>query len=268
MLKQPIGWRSVSAAILIVFLAWGAFWGPTHQGKSLATETSSSNTETGGSGDDDVIAFFTVVLAAAAWVTYFTFQRQADLMAEQIKLGRDEFISTHRPRIILREAFIGSVLEGEPIGVMMTFANIGETTGTIVRSMVDVEIVNMAHPNRLYLHGSVENIHEIGNVTLGPGSQSLISYERLAKRPNSDLATPAWEAKKFAAKGYLVRGPSGVYDRSETRYDFAIDLVGQIIYVDGSSPPVPRRTAFRRRLIPERQRFYILEDEPDLDYAD
>jgi hypothetical protein len=167
----------------------------------------------------------------------------------------------------LREAIIGSVLEGDRIGITMNFANIGETAGVIVRSMVDVEVIEMG-TDRLYLHGSVEAFNEVGPTPLGPGMERLVPYEHLHKRPNSDKLTPIWNAEKFAVKTFVTRDGATGQKIAKTRYTFVIDLVGQIVYVDGSDPPIPRRTAFRRRLKPERQRFYRIEDEPDLDYAD
>jgi hypothetical protein len=71
-------------------------------------------------------------------------ERQFEITQQSIKLARDEFISTHRPRIVLREAIIGAPLEGQPITVHYHLANIGETTGRIIRSSVRVEVVSRA----------------------------------------------------------------------------------------------------------------------------
>src|SRR5262245_29502660 len=43
--------------------------------------------------------------------------RQFEVTQQSITLARDEFLSTHRPKIILREAIIGSMLEGEPVTI-------------------------------------------------------------------------------------------------------------------------------------------------------
>ena len=102
--------------------------------------------------------------------------RQFENTEKSIRLARDEFISTHRPKIIVREAIIGSVMEGEPITVHYHLANIGETNGRIIRSMVRAEIV--PQQGRLLLHGSVENQYDLGEITLGPGAAILLKLDR------------------------------------------------------------------------------------------
>lgn len=174
--------------------------------------------------------------------------RQFETTQESIRLARN---STHRPRIILREAIIGSVLEGEPISVNFHLANIGETTGTIIRSMVKVEVV--PEMQRLLLHGSVEPRRELGEITLSPGMAILLKFEG---------DTLKWNAGMFLQKSQMVIGDPSV----RLYYSHTIHFFGQFIYKDQAG--IWRRCAFRRRLIPERQRFYRIPDEPDLDYSD
>jgi hypothetical protein len=77
-----------------------------------------------------VIAIFTIVLACVT-------RRQARLSRESIDLARHEFISTHRPKIIVRNASTtGSVsttgfVVGAPITICFTYINIGETIANI-----------------------------------------------------------------------------------------------------------------------------------------
>jgi hypothetical protein len=169
------------------------------------------------------------------------------LMRDHLMLGRNEFISTHRPKIILREAIIGSVLEGKPISVIMHFANVGETAGTIVRSHVSVEIVSV---DRLMLHPTVDNTNDFGEIKLGPGEARLVRFPK---------ETPTWEGEKFKLRS--LQTTEGV----KTRRDFTVHLVGQLIYMDELR--TPRRTAFRRELYPERQRFYRIMTNPILTTA-
>jgi hypothetical protein len=176
--------------------------------------------------------------------------RQFEITQQSIKLARDEFISTHRPRIILREAIIGAPLEGQPISVHFHLANVGETTGRIIRSSVKVEVVPRAA--RLLLHGSVETQYDLGEVTLSPGTAILLKFEG---------QTPNWEPQRFAQKSYMTADGGAKLYRDAT-----IHFFGQFIYVDQLG--IWRRTAFRRELNPESQRFYRIPDEPDLDYRD
>jgi hypothetical protein len=55
-------------------------------------------------------------------------------------------------------------------------------------------------------------------------------------------------------------------DKFIERRDVETILTGQLIYIDEIG--TQRRTAFIRILKPERQRFYPVADEPDLDYSD
>jgi hypothetical protein len=189
--------------------------------------------------------------------------RQSREVQAQIGLARRDFVSTHRPKIILREAFIGSTLEGEPISVTMNFANIGQTAGTIIRSVVDVEVIP-PDGERLLLHISVEPHHEIGDLQLGPGAARLINWAAIHKRANSS-DPPIWNAARFQRRRLVQGGAIGPLETIIQR-ESDIHLFGQFIYVDEVG--IPRRTAFRRILVPEKQRFYRLEGEPDLDYAD
>lgn len=196
-------------------------------------------------------------LLAAGAAAYFArnaaiyTKQSAEAAKQAVGLATQEFLATHRPRIILREAITGSFLEGEAIAVMLSFANVGDSVGTIVRSWIRLEIVT-PHQDRLFLHASVEPHSDIGEIQLSPGEQRIVNY------PHGDA--PLWHKNNYS-------GPqTGPYD-----YDSAprsIHLTGQILYID--SYGVQRRTAFRRVLIPEKQRFYRLPNnsEPDLDYAD
>ncbi len=213
----------------------------------------------------EILAWFTGVLALASIAQGYVLIRAERLTRRSIELARAEFTSTHRPKVILREAIIGSVLEGEPIHPILHIANVGETDAVIVRSMIDIEVVNTS-TNRLFLSGSVEPYNEIGTLLLRAGEARLINWASLSKRENSP-PPPRWESERYKLKSFL--GPSRDVNGRATHTvgrSFEIHLIGQFIYQDGAG--IHRRTAFRRKLIPERQRFYIVEDEPDLDYAD
>src|SRR5271167_2472829 len=67
--------------------------------------------------------------------------RQTDIQEKQHAIAHLQFFAMHRPKIILREAIVGSFLEGEEIKVLMTIANIGSTPATIVHSTVYVRFV-------------------------------------------------------------------------------------------------------------------------------
>src|SRR6185437_15221 len=74
------------------------------------------------------IAIFTIVLAKVG-------ARQAKLTRHAIDLANKEFISTHRPRIILRDVH----LEGHTVFYIL--ANVGDTKATIVEGWILAEFV-------------------------------------------------------------------------------------------------------------------------------
>jgi len=176
--------------------------------------------------------------------------QQRSAMLQSIELARQEFVSTHRPKIILREAIIGSVLEGEPITLFFNLANVGETTGRIIRSSVRVEIIARGF-ERLMLHDSAEMKNDLGEVSLEAGAATIVKFKG---------DTPKWNKEQFRERALdTTSGPT-------TYRNAMVHFAGQFIYVDEFG--TLRRTAFRRELHPERQRFYRIPDEPDLDYND
>jgi hypothetical protein len=176
-------------------------------------------------------------------------KKAAEAAQESTNLARTEFNASHRPRIILREAIIGSVLEGNPINVTLHIANVGDNAGKIIRSTIAVEIVSAP---RLFMNSSVEVKSDLGEINLGPGEAMLVAYSG---------TTPKWEAEKFKEKSTMT-----AYGEPRVWRDFSVHLAGVLLYVDQLG--IPRRTGFRRELKPERQRFYRIPDEPDLEYAD
>jgi hypothetical protein len=132
--------------------------------------------------------------------------------------------------------------------VLFTIANVGETRGTIVCSLVGVEIVDEL-TERPFLLGSVEMHNDLGIIALGPGEHRILHIPE-------GKHIPKWDPDMFG------RNP-GPGNRNSPK---TIHLHGQIIYTDAAG--INRRTAFRRVLKPERQRFYRIEYEPDLDYSD
>lgn len=212
-----------------------------------------------------ITAVATLFVAGFTWTLWRTSSKQAELTRDSIKLARDEFIATHRPKIILREAFCGPVLEGTEIRVIMNFANIGTTEGTIVNSVLDIEAVSTKQ-TRFFLSPTAEAANELGTLTLAGGASRLVSFNDLPNRRPNTAAPPTWNNELFGLKSGYRAARDGPIETVHFR-DHVVHLVGQLVYEDGQGQR--RRTAFRRVLDPARQRFYRLEaDEPDLDYAD
>lgn len=178
--------------------------------------------------------------------------RQTDIQEKQHTIGRLQFFAMHRPKIVLREAIIGSVLEGEQFKIIMHIANVGSTPGTIVHSTVNVRL---AAGVQLIMSGSTVDLHnDLGQIRLAAGESKLIDY------PKDDA--PQYNADKMKMKSYST----AFVDKFIERRDVETILTGQLIYIDEIG--TQRRTAFIRILKSERQRFYPVADEPDLDYSD
>ena len=73
------------------------------------------------------IAAFTGALIAVGWC-------QAHLTRKTIDLARDEFIATHRPRVVLKEirdTKPGSFADGKKAYIEIVLANAGESLATV-----------------------------------------------------------------------------------------------------------------------------------------
>jgi hypothetical protein len=109
-------------------------------------------------GSTAIIALFTVILGVATSLQYCAVMasirenrraadQQALLTREQLKLAREEFISTHRPQIIVRNVHIvrdtaSQALAGSHLGVEFEMANIGGTRATIVASSMSLDFLD------------------------------------------------------------------------------------------------------------------------------
>jgi hypothetical protein len=94
-------------------------WLDTHNGAITALATG-------------VIAWFTISLSNAS-------KRQARLSADQIKLGREEFEATHRPKLRIRNVAFdwGRTDTDWRPRIYFAIVNVGETTATEIQLRVD-----------------------------------------------------------------------------------------------------------------------------------
>lgn len=79
-----------------------------------------------------VTAVGTIVIAAFTIVLAFVTRRQAFLTTDAIKLARDEFNATHRPKLRVR-LIRPHLADGKPISVRYTIVNIGGTRAILKR---------------------------------------------------------------------------------------------------------------------------------------
>jgi hypothetical protein len=194
-------------------------------------------------------AIATFIIAAFTATLWIATKQQGLLTFEALKLARQEFLSTHRPKIILREAYTLDLIEGEEVRIFLHLANIGESKGTIISSQASPQTISS---NRVMIAAPLDEKFDkiFGLIVLEPGEAQIVELP---------YGAPIWRDDMYRQKSNLTTPPT-------YRFDYCLHLVGQFMYLDELG--VRRRTAFRRELNPERRRFYMMKEEPDMDYAD
>lgn len=193
--------------------------------------------------DGAVTALATIAIGIFTFCLVIVTNRQARLTREAIALTRQELISTHRPRIILRDVH----LIAETIHYMLV--NVGDTAATVVESRITAEFVE--HGNRMLPFRSSGH-DDLGRVVFAGGEAKDLTCE-LPAEISFHIKFPM--AQRI---GHGERGPS-----LGERY-----FVGALIYADDLG--VKRRSTFRRRWDDASLTFVRLspDQERDHEYAD
>jgi hypothetical protein len=157
------------------------------------------------------------------------------------------FLATHRPKLILREAYspISDPLESK-IAVIYTITNIGSSECWITECHLGLEFVTgTKYPQFMFTPGELfpNHVPYIGRIAAG-------------------------EPKKLT-----FVDPAQVWDQDHRRdwggTELGLHFVGQITYIDAPGSGIQRMMAFRRRYDTETQRFRrIWQDENEHEYAD
>jgi hypothetical protein len=156
--------------------------------------------------------------------------------------GFRQLIQTHRPRIILRDAW----MELDKREILYMLENNGGTKATIVESRIMAEFIvsgQFIRPLRSQGHD------DLGRLTFAAGEMKDLTYAI----PNE--------------VGFYIRHPDtmriGIEDKPPMIGDFY--FTGAILYSDAAGNK--RRSIFRRRWDKDRKGFYRLNDL-DQEYAD
>jgi hypothetical protein len=163
-----------------------------------------------------VIAVFTVVLA-------FVSRRQARLIETQVKLARQEFAATHRPKVVIRSfQFLNPdflMTKAQP-NVCVVLANIGESAGKVI----EVRGGTLVHKRAEQLPGDLSfplrEAFTLPSATLASGRQEVFPLNNFGQLSATDAA--------------LI--DSGV---------MALHFIGTVVYVDEAG--IRRETGFCRR---------------------
>ncbi len=171
-------------------------------------------------------ALATIAIAGFTLTLWRATTKQAELTRDTIALGNREFVATHRPKLILREAFspITDPLESR-ITITYTIANVGASDCWMTEAHIGLELIreiaypmfvmppDMSFPN---------NVPFIGRIVAG-------EHRRLT-----------------------FVDPVQVWDqdhrhRWDAQQEAGLHFVGRITYIDTPGSNIRRQMAFRRK---------------------
>jgi hypothetical protein len=192
----------------------------------------SGRDKTGGdqkASGDGWLRVFTGILAFASVVQIFVFRYQGDQLRAAVKVGRDEFVATHRPRIGVR--FFQTVSQPD-MAVQFTFTNQGETTA-IVKAIAARIMQGVAMPIGVIF------IDEEVNVRLESGQSDVHCINSTFENPNYP--------------GHISQTSTPIF------------CIGCIRYSDVSG--IMRETGFCRKLHIANDYWFVPDPVPEYEYA-
>lgn len=237
-------WSAIALAVLgLAFLTWASTSAASYE----VCQAERHSSHPGKDNFSQEIAYFAVcegvaidangeLLTALATIIMAVFTGTLWLVTgKAVTLARQEFISTHRPRLRVRKLQIEAPEPDQPVVVTYELVNVGDTAA-IVSSI------------SLFLR-TIPNY----------SGQTAQEWQGIA--PNDANAIQGGEA--FFARhvtGFLCRNPVQSFDES-------LRIVAVIEYADGNG--VMRHTAFRRICVRQGERFrYPDPIDPDTEYED
>jgi len=182
------------------------------------------------------VALFTFVLGCIGlW--------QGFQLRNAVQATRNEFVSTHRPKLIVREAYtpLPPPPEGAWITVFVTVANVGETEAKIVESSIGFDLVTEQRYTRTPRAEGRNDLDIPGPIHPGESREFKVTSVK-----------HSWNAQTLA-----------IYDDP----GHGLFLVGHIAYIDKIG--IRRQLAYWRRYEPTHQRFVrIYNVENEYEYSD
>jgi hypothetical protein len=183
-------------------------------------------------------ALATIAIAAFTLTLWRATTEQGRLTRDTLRFARDEFIATHRPRIVIRHVqFAGgnSYRVGKKLCISFRFWNAGDTEAKIVEICTDVIVAGIIE----YLSPRFHRYKPTG-LFIKAGDGDL--YEAVSH----DVFSNVDQASLVGVRSHIF-------------------LVGYITYEDGVGGT--RQKGFCRRYLPWTNRF-IVEKESDYEYDD
>jgi hypothetical protein len=125
-----------------------------------------------------VTALATLAVAGFTLTLWLSAKEQAVLTRKSIELGRQEFISTHRPRLKVRNIQVGDMPDGNTV-FRVVIANAGETSAIVVGDWFSV----LAHDGQEGVEASLRepsvtaSENAAGDILLTSGGRHIFEYE-------------------------------------------------------------------------------------------
>jgi hypothetical protein len=191
-----------------------------------------------GLSHDDWLTFAIVLMAIFTAGLWRSTSRLWKASEDQIKLARDAFSATHRPRIVVRRMGV-ELVKDAPIIVEFAIVNTGEEKVIKCNWNTVIMLLNVAGGVHGQLHYETDtaDFHN-GPLSVGEGTKKWIE-DKTSLAP-SDFADI--EKKKVV-----------------------LHVVGYVAYTDRAG--VTRQTGFFRYYDAEKRRFHVIDD-PEYEYQD
>lgn len=215
MLKQPFGWRSVAVATLTAFLAWTALVQPPHRefGYNAYSVAAPISSDERVADYTEALAAFTALLAAFTIVLAGASLWQGNITRNALKLARDEFNATHRPKIRIRAVgFDAGKTDATQFAVKFTCINVGDAPCDIVNVRSRIDRATLANAPLFRMNLDTIELESIR--TLEPGEAISFATRTYSATDAANLL-PEWDVYGFVqyADKSGIRRLSGFWRR-------------------------------------------------------
>jgi hypothetical protein len=205
-------------------------------------------------GFDDPVAYYTLWLALFTVALAIVAVVQSFLIGRQIALARDEFVSSHRPKLRMRLLRMDEPEGGKPFKMQFTLASIGDTKATIVGVDVTIDIHSVIKIyNSMGEHIGFDTLH--WSTKFPTGSVIAAGDSATLKGESVETFNIAWLSRQQAKKDFPVG---------------RVRVIGTITYSDDRK--INRCTAYYRMCSESIDRFDFMDftkaKKRDYEYED
>lgn len=203
---------------------------------------------------DFIIAVSTIIIAFFTGTLWIATSRQGQIATESIRLAREEFISTHRPRIRVKHIWLtkeSNLWGDKDIAPELIFVNHGDSEGFITELRCNLLLVSKSNFIERGILNNELPIPFEPPMRIAPGVTNVFSVEVVKAHLEEH---DHWAIRKGTQVLYCI---------------------GDIEYRDGMGNP--RKTAFCRRFVfpaypvdslAINGRFEVVSEDTDFEYQD